>query len=146
MHSNEELLMRAWEGFLGFYFPSCAATREITTKITLQWVHKQFVTRVHTLFYFLHDTTNAQMTIKTGIFTHGPLVSIVRFTLCWWHHNRLPMMSQWPDYRDATTWQVISNSLDVDSRWYLRPVVSEILICFAFFVSHLHFQMLKWCM
>ena len=24
-------------------------------KITLEWAHKQFVTRVHTLFYFLHD-------------------------------------------------------------------------------------------
>ena len=27
------------------------ATREINTKITLEWAHKQFATRVHTLFY-----------------------------------------------------------------------------------------------
>ena len=32
--------------------PSCRATREINTKITLEWVRKQFVIRVHTLFYF----------------------------------------------------------------------------------------------
>ena len=28
------------------YFPRCCATREINTKITLSWVHKQFATRV----------------------------------------------------------------------------------------------------
>ena len=32
--------------------------KEINTKITLEWVHEQFVTRVHALFYFLHDITN----------------------------------------------------------------------------------------
>ena len=43
----------------GVYFPSCAAcaTREINAKITLEWAHKQFVTRVFTLFDFLHDIT-----------------------------------------------------------------------------------------
>ena len=29
-------------------------------------------------------------------------------------HNRLAMTSQWPDNYDANTWQVISNSLDID--------------------------------
>ena len=28
--------------------------------------HKQFVTRVHTLFYFLHDITNPWITLKQG--------------------------------------------------------------------------------
>ena len=37
--------------------PSCE-TRAITTKITLEWAQKQFVTRVHTLFYILHHITN----------------------------------------------------------------------------------------
>ena len=45
-------------GLLWCLYPSCVATREINTKITLEWAHKQFVTRVHTLFYFLHDITN----------------------------------------------------------------------------------------
>ena len=35
----------------------CAHKRVII--LTLEWAHKQFVTRVHTLFYFLHDITNA---------------------------------------------------------------------------------------
>ena len=37
---------------------SCEATREINTKLTLGWEQKKFVTRVHTLFHFLHDITN----------------------------------------------------------------------------------------
>ena len=54
------------------------------------------------------------MTIKTGIPTHRPRVSLVRFTFCWWRHIPLPKTSQWPDNYDANTWQVISNSLDID--------------------------------
>ena len=47
MYSRGELFMRSREGYFGVYFPSCAATREINTKITLEWARKQFVTRVH---------------------------------------------------------------------------------------------------
>ena len=90
------------------------ATREIHTTITFEWVQKQFVTRVHTLFYFLHDITNLQMTIKTMVFTHRPLVSLALFTFFWWRHNRLLMTSQWLDICDAITWILISNSLDID--------------------------------
>ena len=45
---------------------------------------------------------------------HHPHVSLDRFTCCWWRHNRLAMTSQWPGNCDANTWQVISNSLDID--------------------------------
>ena len=69
----------------------------MNTKITFEWVHKQFVTRVYTLFYFLHDITNPWMTLKTRIFTHHSRVSLARFTFCWWRHNRLAMTSQWQD-------------------------------------------------
>ena len=48
------------------------------------------------------------------IFTHHPRVSLARLTFCWWRHNRLAMTSQWPDNCDANTWQVISNSLNID--------------------------------
>ena len=54
------------------------------------------------------------MTIKTKNFTHRPSVSLARFSFCWWRHNRLLMTSQWPDNCDTITWQVISNSLDID--------------------------------
>ena len=42
--------MRSLECYFGVYFPRCCATREINTKITRSWAHKQFATRVHTLF------------------------------------------------------------------------------------------------
>ena len=45
------------ECYFGVYFPRCCATREINTKITLSWAHKQFATRVHTLFYNFNDRT-----------------------------------------------------------------------------------------
>ena len=41
--------MRSLECYFGVYFPRCCATREINTKTTLSWAHKQFATRVHTL-------------------------------------------------------------------------------------------------
>ena len=50
---------RAHKGIIfGVYFLICEATREMNTKMTLEWAQKQFVTRVHTLSYFLHDITN----------------------------------------------------------------------------------------
>ena len=100
-------------GLLWCLFPSCEATREMNTKITLEWAQKQFVTRVHTLFYFLHDITKLYMTIKTTIFTYHR-VSLARFSFSWWRDNRLLMMSQWPDNCGAITWILISNSLDID--------------------------------
>ena len=54
------------------------------------------------------------MTIETTRFTHRPRVSLARFCFCWWRHNRVVMASQWPNNCDANTWQVISNSLDID--------------------------------
>ena len=97
----------------GDYLPSCEATRQIYTKITLHWVQKQFVMRAHTLYYFLHNKTKPQMTIKTTIFKHRPRVSLTRFSFCWCY-NRLLMTSQWPDNYGAITWIVISNWLDFD--------------------------------
>ena len=113
MYLSDELFQCSWEGYFGVYFPSCEAKREINTKITLEWAQKQFVTRVHTLFYFLHDTTNPSVTTKMKIFTHCPCVSLAWFSFCWWHHNRSLMTSQWPDSCDAVTWIVISNLLDI---------------------------------
>ena len=54
MYSSDELFRRSWEGYFCVYFPSC----EATAKITLEWAQKQFVAKVHALFYFLHDTMN----------------------------------------------------------------------------------------
>ena len=114
MYSSDELFHRSREGYFGVYFPSCEATREIDTKITLQWAQKQFVTRVPTLFYFLHDIAPIKITTKSTIFTHRPRVSLAEFAFCWWRHNGLLITLQLPDNGDAITWVVISNSLDID--------------------------------
>ena len=76
-----------------FLFPELCCNQGNNHKITLEWAHKQFVTRVLTLFYFLHDITNPQMPIyiKTTIFTHRLCVSLARFTFCWWRQNWLLM-------------------------------------------------------
>ena len=92
----------------------CKATREINTKITLQWAQEQFVMRVQKLFYFLHDITRPQMMIKMTIFTHHPRVSLAQFSFCWWCHSQLLMTSQWPDNCDVIMLIVLSNSLDID--------------------------------
>ena len=110
MYSSDELFQSSWEGYFGVYCPSCEATRAINTKITLDQAQKQFIRRVHTLFYFLHDITNPSMTI----FTHHPHVSLARFSFCWWCHNWMLITSQWPDNYDAITWIVILNLLDID--------------------------------
>ena len=53
------------------YVIFCCATREINTKITLSWAHKQFATRVHTLFSIY--------TYDTGTSNHLPHVPILKF-------------------------------------------------------------------
>ena len=101
-------------GLFWCLFPELRSNEGNKHKITLEWTQRQFVTRVHTLSYTLHDITNVSMTIKTTIFTHRPRVSLVRFSFCWWRHNWLLMTSQWPDNCDSVTYIVISNSLDID--------------------------------
>ena len=69
------------------YFPSCEATIEMTTVITLEWAHKLCVMRVHTLICFLHDPW-LKMNNK-AIFTRQLHVSLTLFTSFWWRYNRL---------------------------------------------------------
>ena len=87
--------MRWRESYFGVYFPICAATRWINTKIALECMHKLFSTRVHTLSYLLYDITNPQMKINTTIYTHRLRVSLSRLTFCWWCHNWLLVTSQY---------------------------------------------------
>ena len=107
MYLSDKLFQRSREGYFSVYFPSCEATREINTKITLEWAQKQFITRIHTSFHFLHDIMNHKWD-KTTIFSHRPRVLLPWFSFCWWCHNRLLMMSQWPDNCDVITWIMIS--------------------------------------
>ena len=54
------------------------------------------------------------MAMNIAILLHRPRFPLPLFMFCWWRHNRLLMTSLLPDNCDATTWQVISNSLDID--------------------------------
>ena len=81
VYSSDKLFQRSREGYFGVYLPSCEATMEIDTKITTQWAQKQFITRVHTLFYFLHDITDPQMTINDDLFTSSPCLACSVFVL-----------------------------------------------------------------
>ena len=114
MYSSDELFLCSLECYIGIYFQNCEATREIDINIAVEWALKQFSTRVHILFYFLHDITNPWMTIKMTIFAHCPRVSLAQFSFCWWFLNRFLMIPQWPDSCDAVTWIVMYNSLDID--------------------------------
>ena len=49
-----------------------------------------------------------------NLHTSSPCLTRARFKFCWWRHNRLLMASQWAENSDASTWQVITNSLDID--------------------------------
>ena len=50
MYSRDKLFTRSLECYFGVYFPRCCTTREINTKITPSWAHKQFAIPVHKLF------------------------------------------------------------------------------------------------
>ena len=99
----------AHRGF-GVYLSSCEATREINTKITLEWAQKHFATSI--LLLTRHNESINED--KTTIFTYRHRVSLAGCSFCWWRHNRSLMISQWPDNCDAITWIMISNSLDID--------------------------------
>ena len=114
MYSSDGLFHHSQECYFGVYFLRCKATRKINIKITLECTQIQFVTRVHTLFDFLHDKINPYMMRKTTIFTRCPCVSLARFSFCWWRHNQLWMTSQWLDNYDTIMWIMISISLDID--------------------------------
>ena len=83
MYSIGELFTRSKEFYFGVYFPSCgAATRDMNTTITLKWAHKQVVTTVHTLFYFLHEVKNPYLPIKNDDFhTSSPCLSHSVYTM-----------------------------------------------------------------
>ena len=57
---NEMMYVLPWrtvsvERYFGVYLPHCFASREINTKITLSWVHKQVACLAHTLFPVMHS-------------------------------------------------------------------------------------------
>ena len=57
MNFRGALFLRSLKCYFGIYFTRRFTTWEINTKITFAWALKQFVTRVHTVFY-IHIVSN----------------------------------------------------------------------------------------
>ena len=110
MYSSEELFMRSREGYFGVYFPSCATIREINTKITLEWAHKQFATTVHTSFYFLHDIRIHKWRYKIRFSPIVSRASLGRFMFCPMTSHSIADDLTMTRHCDAITWKLISNS------------------------------------
>ena len=85
MCSRNELFLRLLECYFGVYFPRCFTTREINTKITLSWALKQFVTRVHTLFYIYPPI----MVVAQTTITSRQIASY------WWNDNGVLLWIIW---------------------------------------------------
>ena len=105
-----------WEGYFGVYFLSWEATRKINTEITLEWAHKLFIMKVHTLFYFLHNITSPYMVIKRGSSHIDPSHSLGLRAAndatidCWWCQKCII----WCSRCDVCMQKAISNSLGID--------------------------------
>ena len=105
MYSCNKLFMRSLECYLGIYFPRCCATLEINTKITLSSAHKQFATRVHTLFYISwvrfwwyspdsNFTLSIQATVLHKEFENYTFKITATFPRNQWVNNLLPHRRQ----------------------------------------------------
>ena len=66
--------------------------QEINTKITLEWVQKQFFNEGTYIILFLTWHNNDKNDDKND-FTHRPR-ALTGFTFYWWRHNQLLMTSQ----------------------------------------------------
>ena len=105
MHSSDELFQRLREDYFGVIYNyqnnirvSAETVRHDSTCVV------SFLARHNGL---INDDT-------TSTFTHRPRVSLARLSSCWWRQNRWLMTSQRPHNCDATTWIVISSSLDIN--------------------------------
>ena len=112
--SSGELFMRSREGYFGVCFPSCAVTREMNTKITLNWVQKNISSQdyVHYLFLTWHDEFINDDKID-DLHTSSPCLTRSVYDRLMTSH-RLLRTSHWSHNCDAITWNVISSSLNID--------------------------------
>ena len=99
MYSSDELFQRSRED-----------NHQNNTRVSAETVRHECIY----IILFLTRHKESMNDDKMTIFTHRPRVSLARFSFCYWRHNRLLMMSQWPDNCDAIAWIVIFNSLDID--------------------------------
>ena len=103
----------------------------VNTKLTLDWVHKQFVTTVHLLFFILHDIMDPYMMIKYDRHTSTRCLGSTIFVLL--------MASQcnratWPLWRKRVKSDITLVIYRFYSRRYSQPVVEEIIrfLCYIY--------------
>ena len=114
--------MRSLECYFGVYFPRCCATREINIKITLLWAHKQFATRVHTLFNITTTSLRGQW-VKFHVWFMWSFSD----TLIWPHFLLFPLRrSKHPIYIQ------ISPSIILMPYNRMAPFTSQRLYCLMY--------------
>ena len=100
-------------GLFGYLFPELRSNGGNKHQNNT-WVSAETVCHERTyiiLFLTWHnESINDNKNYHLYASSHG---SLARFLFCWWRHNRMLMISQWPDNCDAITWMVISNTLDI---------------------------------
>ena len=100
MNTKDELLFN-WSASMMLFMRS---------RTSIAWAHIK-ITNVFILYLQIW-IMNAILRLENDRQCFG--VSLASFSFCWLRHNRLLMMSQWPENCDAITWIMISNSLDID--------------------------------
>ena len=94
MYSSGKLFMRSREGYFGVYFPSCAATREINTKITLELL--MLLTRGALLFFnVIHQISRSHRWYKSSILTQiGRFRTVTPVSIHQWLWNDAQSLKQ----------------------------------------------------
>ena len=129
MYSCDELLMHSLECYFVVHFPRCCATREINTKITLSWAHKQFATRVHTIFSIYWGVNRPSQTTTKHVMEHtflrvgavwggahsANLLSLFIKMNWWWSENHtrklqspsLPHFHRWRNVTIGVVFEIV---------------------------------------
>ena len=92
MYCCDELFMHSLKCYFGIHLPRCCATRAINTKITLSWAHKQFTTRVLTLFsmYSTRSPLHGWFQFQKKSNSMAITVNCIQYQLCD-HYKKLHM-------------------------------------------------------
>ena len=119
-------------------------SRIANIKITLEWAHKQFVTRVHTLFNFLrgiriHKWRWKRRSSHIDFVSRSPcLRSADDVTIhCWWRHNYPTIMTRLTRAHESAR-QLVRYRLY--SQLYSGPVAQKIVYTFM----SLHYSASFW--
>ena len=100
MYLCDELFQRSREGYFGVYFPSCEATGEINTKITLEWMQRvRHESTYIILFLTQHNDDNNEDKGRSSHIDSVPLSPGLRSADdipigCWWRHNNQTIVTR----------------------------------------------------